>query len=409
MSEIDQDEERLLRDTFERYRAEQVPTLTGPGAEATHRMLARRRRRRTGMLAAVLLMVLAGGTAAIAILQPDRQHRHRTPPATGYTSSPAPYTHSPSPTPKTGGSRSTAPNGRIGIGQLANSTLDIPGWPGGSSICAGGRYRFQNGSTGGGGPNPAAGAPDFYLPSAGVYRLPGPSYVDLDGDGAAETVVVLACGDHHAVYQAVAFDRGADGQIVTMGAVATIDSADVAKLDGLRQGPDNTISVRWTQQHQTYPISHWCRYRWTGKSFRLVSGSTKLPSKPAVTVTGTASMSSTEAGYQGTLTATITNSGSSANTVGSMDVEVDLPSGVTATSVAPSASCSDSATSPKCSLGSDLRPGESVTVTLQLVSTADHQQQDQHLRANVTVQDDPMMEFTSKGNGSVPVTLPAAS
>ncbi|MER7279818.1 hypothetical protein ABT369_35800 [Dactylosporangium sp. NPDC000244] len=46
-----------------------------------------------------------------------------------------------------------------------------------------------------------------------------PAYVDVDHDGAQETIMLLSCSPQGSDYKVLAFDRDATGKIVTLGQV----------------------------------------------------------------------------------------------------------------------------------------------------------------------------------------------
>jgi hypothetical protein len=397
-------DERLVRDALEDYRAAVLPGIEPPGVAATRETARYRRRRRiaTAAVAAVLALV-AGGTATYAATRPHNQHPA---PATSHRPAPSPSPSTgggPSPTGSPSARHGQPPNGRISLTALDNATLDIPGWPGANTaICAPGRYTFHDG---------IASTPDFRLPGNTVIPLPDPVYGDVDGDGADETVALLVCGDHHEVYQAVAFDRNAAGRIVTLGAVTETPlgtASDLEKLDGLRAGPDGTVEVRWTQLHQRRPVSQWRGYRWSGAAFTQTTGPTSLPAEPSVDVSATATMSPTSTGYQGTLTVHVTNGAGAANAVTLDQVEIDLPSQVSATSVS-GTRCDVSGSLVTCGNGElTIAPGGTATVVVQLTSDAAHQDTAQSLSGRVQLDPRDDSSFTGTSSTAFTLTLPAA-
>lgn len=403
MPELDDD--TLLRDTFQRYREVQLPTMVAPGADAARDTLARRRRRRTvSTVAAAVLVLVAGAGAAVALVRPDHA-AHHTPPATSHTPGP---THSPSPSTSPSTSKSPAkkaPNGRIPQQELFNATLDLPAWPG-RADCAG-RRTFHDGV------NQAAGTSWAIRMTDPEGRLPGPRYVDLDGDGAQETVALMSCGAQGRWYQVVAFDRDRHGRIVTMGLVARtpLSNMMMMQLDGLTAGADGTVSVRWTQFNEQSPVSQWRGYRWNGTGFDQVSGPAALPDPPTVSLDIRSEMSAADDGYAGTLTIVVANSSASANPVGSVYALFTLPSGVSVSSGAGDEcfTAADGDWSWACLTPGVLSPGESWTRTLQLTSTRDHQPTEQTLTCRAKLRDHPGSIITAAGDTSFTVTFPAAS
>ncbi|GAA4202119.1 hypothetical protein [Actinocatenispora rupis] len=403
MPDRDQYDELLLRDTFERYRADELPAMVAPGAAAARRTLAYRRRRRTAVVAAAVVLALAtGGGAALVAIRPDH-HAHRVPPATSHRPSPDATSHSPTLSPRRS-ARKHVPDGRIGATDLAGATLDIPGWQSGG-VCAGGTYTFRGGTGTGDGF-------DVYLPGNGRVVLPGPAYADVDGDGADETVALVACGAQELNYQAVAFDRDDAGRIVTLGSVARTPFVPMptARMDGLRTDPDGTVEVRWTQVRELSPISQWRGYRWSGGAFTQVGGPAALPDPPVVRVTARATMSPTDGGYAGTLTIVVTNTAASQNPIGYANLKVALPAGVTVRSASPAGQCSAADGAWWCTDDTHpIGPGTSWTVTLAVTSTAPHQPADRTLPGTLTLYPVPS-SFCRGDTGDTPysITLPAA-
>ena len=398
------DTDQLVRDALERYRSAAMDDLTPPGPAAARGTLRFRKRRRTIVVAAVVaLAVIAGGTAAAAALRPD--HRPTVPPAT--------HVPGPSHTPSTGSSSnqgmssaspSPAPNGRISASQLADATLDLPGWSGNNGYCAPGRYTFHDEVA-------AGGEYSFYLPGNDVTgKLPAVTYGDVDGDGAQETIVMLECGVQDMNGEVVAFDRDTQGHIVTLGPVAqiAIDGMPGAKLDGLRTDSDGTVEVRWSQYKVAYPASQWRQYRWNGKSFTQTGGPTSLPEAPTVSWDVTSTMSPTSTGYEGTLTATVTNDETNPNAIGYLDLDLKLPSGVEVATSDQSCYDGEAANEVVCSSPTKINPGGSWTVTLKLTSGNAHQSTDQHLSGSASLSGGCCRIDTDFGK-KFTVTLPAAS
>lgn len=401
-------DERLVRDALEDYRAAVLPSIEPPGVAATRETARYQRRRRfaTGAVAAVLALV-AGGTATYAATRP---HAHQPVPATSHTpaASPTPSTGA---SPRPSGGRSTPggqpPDGRISLTDLDNATLNIPGWPK-SDWCQSGRYTFDHGVK-----LMSSGADAyFYLPgySGGAQEINLPvRYADVDGDGAEETVAVLACGAEGVLDEVVAFDRDTAGHIVTLGVVdqqPLLEEGSTYKVDGLRTTADGTIEVHEVQLEQKYPLSWWSGFRWTGSGFRQVSGPAQRPGVPSVSWSVTSTMHPTSTGYQGTLRVTVTNDASNANTIAPPKVYVKLPSGVSAEATG---MCDISGSEVDCHSGKAMKPGDSWTAEVPLTSTNAHQDTDQTLPASAQLSTYPTYWVTGDFTKSWTVTLPAAS
>lgn len=392
-------DERLVRDALEDYRAAVLPGIEPPGVTATRETARYQRRRRitTAAVAATMALVAGGATTYAA----SRPHSHHPVPAASHAPTPSPTRSDgsqPSPTGSPSTSSSSAPDGRISLAELDNTTLDIPGWTA-TSDCAPGRYKFRSGVATGQGYS-------IYLPGNGSISLPNPAYLDVDGDNAQETIVTIACGTQDMNDEVVAFDRDDHGDIVTLGAVAQIDwdAQPQMRLNGVREGADGTIEVRWTQLNQKYPVSQWREYRWTGSDFIQTGGPTTVPRLPSVSSTITSHMTATSTGYQGTLTVEITNDASSLNTIGPVNLGFTLPSTVTA---AGTGRCDAGKEWASCQ-SPDLKPGETWTAVLQLTSDQAHQDTDQTVHGSVQLIDHTSRIVDDYKTKSFTITLPAA-
>ncbi|GEM_PF-5945247 len=232
-------------------------------------------RRRRGLwvtvIAIAVVVVLAGGVVGYLTVS------GRWSPTAG-TASPAtaaPATQS-STSPSAGASATgSAPDGAIAESELKNATLDIPAWPATSLPCPTKAQKFTNGTT----------APTS-TPSGDVRTSIGKiAYIDVDHDGANETVVLLACTLQGANHQIAVFDRNAAGQIVTLGQVLA-ETTEIRNFYDVSAGPNGTVKVEvgdlngccgfdpTMSQHQTRG------YSWSGAKFSQSDGPTSFPPNP---------------------------------------------------------------------------------------------------------------------------------
>lgn len=324
-----------LRDAFESFRAGSLETVIPEGPDAVRHTVRRRHRTRVAAVAVVAaLVVLAGGAGALAALNPV-SNNHQT--ATHGSGTPSPSTStSPSAKPKPSGSESggTAPDGQIGATELLNATIDVPAWgTPADAPCTGGRFTFHNGEV-----DLGRDSWRMYLPDTDQITLPPLYFEDVDGDGAKETIAVLWCGAQDGWYQAIALDRDASGNIVTLGQIASTAGSPrpYTQIDQVTTTANGDVQLHWTAPYRhgdPNPVKQWRTYRWTGSGFEQVDGPTTIPSAPsgnaqlsvsAPNVTMTATGNGT---YSGTLKLTVTNTGTAA--VPEFRADVLMPSGAT--------------------------------------------------------------------------------
>lgn len=276
-------------------------------------------RRRRGWLVALIAAL-----AAVAILLPVgiylalRRDNQAGPvgaapssPATSSaaTSSPAPT--SPSNEPSATASR--APDGRIPLKILGNSTLTIPAWPADNIRGPSGSLRFRDGVH----KIPQTPTPDTHQPPNGMELvILATTYGDLDRDGAEETVAEIGCLIEGGSKQLLAFDRTTSGRIVTMGTVvATTGEIRDIRTGSARVSGNGVVTARLgdyqvccgDETPQTWQDRG---YRWYGGRFHQVSGPTRMNTNPYLTetalTTGELVLGPTVDGYRyGTLTVTV--------------------------------------------------------------------------------------------------------
>jgi len=262
-----------------------------------------RRRRRTRMMAATVLALVVLGTPAAALAL--ARVPHTAPPGGGPSASVSP-SGSPRPRPSAS-STPAAPDGRIGTDELRGAVIDIPAWPNGfDDGCPTGRVHFADGKAG------------------QVMALQGsPVYIDVDHDGALETVVLISCSPQGTDYKVLALDRDTNGAVVTLGQV--VGSAgnmghagvDIMTIWGVEAGDNGQVRVDVGEYRpcceQAQASQHqWRVYGWNGTAFTQTGGPTAFGENPKVTnlVVTPAPLSLTrqqDGSYQGTLHLTIHN------------------------------------------------------------------------------------------------------
>jgi hypothetical protein len=288
--------------------ADEAATYIQPrGVDAVVRTVHRRRVRTIGVVTAVVVAAVVAPLTVVSLTgrpAPATTGDHPSPSASP-SASPSPA--SPSPTDSPGASG--APNGRIPADQLRNATLRIPAWPKGfDDSCPTGTVKFSGGKAGQG----------------GIAALQGdPVYVDVDHDGAQETVVLVVCSPQGSDYQVLALDRDTSGGIVTLGKVVGSagntgkQGTDIMTVWSVAAGDNGQVRVdvgeyrpccesAQASQHQ------WRAYGWDGTRFTQTGGPTTFGPNPNVTdLTVTADpLTMTKQGdgsWAGTLRVTIHN------------------------------------------------------------------------------------------------------
>ncbi|MGW5671121.1 hypothetical protein [Micromonospora sp. NPDC003776] len=272
MTEI---EDILLSGEFAAYREAYGPAVRPAGPDDVRLTVRRRRRRALVAVAAVVALAVALPVAANAALG----GRSDTPPAPARSVEPIPTRETsptpsaaPSPTPGTA-SPTAAPNGGISRRQLFAARVDLPTWLTGVEDVCTGQVRLQ------------AGPLDSSLPSV----LGDLGYGDLDGDGATETVALVACRTGEAqAKQLVAFDRDAAGRIVTIGRVVGTQQG-MEDITGFSVTSDGKVRAQvadtqpccgspgWSAQQQSRT------YAWTGDAFTQTAGPMSFGTDPRLT------------------------------------------------------------------------------------------------------------------------------
>ncbi|MEU5913683.1 hypothetical protein [Micromonospora sp. NPDC047527] len=267
-----------LRERFTVYRTDVTTRVVGPGPDQARRTLRRRRRTTAVAVAAAAVVLALAPVVANAALNSERRApvpAESVDPTAPPTTEPLPTTsptESPSSTPSTAPS---APDGRISRAQLLAARLDLPAWPSvAPDSCTTSRVRLATSSN------------KDYVPL--LTDLPV-GHADLDGDGADETVAVVACRYGEALAkQVVAFDRNDSGQIVTLGRVVRTTDG-VEDIRGLKVSTAGSIEVRVADLQPCCDTpAYWAQeqlrtYRWEGDRFTQTDGPTKFGKDPRLT------------------------------------------------------------------------------------------------------------------------------
>ncbi|MEU7803325.1 hypothetical protein AB0B10_29135 [Micromonospora arborensis] len=266
-----------LRERFAVYRSDVTGQVVGPGPEQTRHALRRRRRNTAVALAVAAVLLVLAPVIAHAALRDDRS----TPLPAESVEPTAPPTSGPTPTVTGSLSPSATPTQTppesISRTQLLAARLDLPAWPPGvSKSCTTSNVRLRT------------------MANEGSVQVPVLAdvpvvHTDLDGDGADETVAVVACRIGEALAkQVVTFDRDTSGHIVTLGRVVRTTD-DVEDILGLKITAAGSIEVRVAdlQPCCTTP-EYWKQeqlrtYRWEGSRFTQTNGPTKFGKDPRLT------------------------------------------------------------------------------------------------------------------------------
>ncbi|MEV8515064.1 hypothetical protein [Dactylosporangium sp. NPDC051484] len=323
-------DDRFLASAFAEFRNEVEPHVKPAGTAAAHDTVHRRHRVRMITATALAALAVAVPVAAYAAVTGDP---HGPPAVTGNSPSdpPSPTFSDPAPPgPSVAPSNvvSAAPDGRISKADLRNATLNIPAWPKGfDEICPTGKVKFSAGKAG----------------TNGLEALQGdPVYVDVDHDGAQETVILVSCSPQGSDYQVVALDRDTTGKIVTLGKVVGsagntgTERLDIMTIWAIAAGDNGQVrvdvgeyrpccSMAQASQHQ------WRTYGWNGNRFTQTGGPTTfLPNSNITDLVITADRPTmtkqSDGSWTGTLRVTIHNTAKFA-TPGKMRFSIRLDNG----------------------------------------------------------------------------------
>lgn len=312
MPDLDDDlfDDDLMTAVFADVRHEVAGYIRPAGAAAAAATVKRRRRNRTVAAGALAVALVVGPAIGLAWAQngPDRTPEIATTPTVG-GSDPS---REPSVAPSAPSSGILDPG--IPAGQLRNMTLTVPQLPSpvGAGSCPSGSLKFTDGRS------PKRQGTDFFASLVG-----DPVHVDVDGDGRRETVIQVDCRVQGLFSQVVAFSRGADGKVFTLGRVVTthVDGSDIQKIWKVEPGGATGVRVDVGDYSPCcgmpadLPQHQWRTYGWDGQRFRQTGGPSAFPTNPktvdlrvtarpffGVSVDGGAT-------WPGSLTATVANRG----------------------------------------------------------------------------------------------------
>ncbi|WP_157441951.1 hypothetical protein [Actinoplanes awajinensis] len=177
--------------------------------------------------------------------------------------------------------------GRISLAALREATLDVPAWPADNVQGPSGPLRFHHGEV----TVAPRTVPDGRPPYGQSIVILAVSYGDIDHDGTDETLVVLGCLIEGGSKQIVAYDRDADGRIVSRGQV-TATTGEVRDISntGVRVDGSGVVTARVADYQRCCadrtPQSWQTRgYALRDGRFAQVSGPTRMPLNPRVTET----------------------------------------------------------------------------------------------------------------------------
>ncbi|MEU7613171.1 hypothetical protein [Micromonospora sp. NPDC049204] len=308
MSDLDP----LLRGRLGAYRDDVISRVAGPGPDKARQRL-RRRRRMTAAAAAAAVVLGVTPVVINAALHADRTTPvpvESVPPPTPSTSAPPTPTPTGSPT-QTQTPTPTAPTGpagRISRAQLLATPVDLPNWQpsemeGG---CTTSNVRLKTNTK------------KTYVSELADNEF---EYGDIDGDGADETIAIVACRYGEAsAKQVVAFERNSDERIVTVGRVVRTDD-EFTDILAAEITPTGSVQVTVADIVPCCEIPDYLRreqvrtYRWEGQRFEQTDGPTTFGPDPRLTdlrVSMThelAEVPGTDTRRELTLVFTVTNAG----------------------------------------------------------------------------------------------------
>lgn len=373
MAELDDlRDDDMMTALFADVREEAAGYIRPAGAAAAAVTVRRRHRNRTIAAAALAVALVVGPAIGIAWAQnrPDGPPEVADPtPSVSATGSPS-QTPSAAPTASTGASLLDP---GIPADQLRNATLSVPQWPGSvNDSCPNGQVKFTNGTSA----KRAGPSGDVLLQLAG-----DPVYVDVDGDARLETVIRVECPLQGIFDQVVAYSRGADAKISTLGRVVASDvpGSDIGTIWKIEAGGTATVRVDVGDYHACcgvsgdYPQHQWRAYGWDGQRFKQTGGQTSFPPNPKKADLGVSApaMQVSSAGgdsWTGTLTVTVTNMGP--GTAVAPKVDLFFPVLVTLTGTDAETCVNNTGGRFRCVLR-PIAPGASVQLRLTVTTAGD--------------------------------------
>jgi hypothetical protein len=292
---VPNDDDTFLNSHFAAYRNELIADVTPAGPHAVRTTVRRRRRVAVTAGTALAIALIAGPAAGYAALS-----RGPAPPAPGTTSeptisaSPSPSTATSSPSPSA--TTPAAPDGHIARRELLNTRVTLPDWWGDAPCNVNARLNAQ-----------APAEEGNWLDSIG--------YVDVDRDGAEETVALVGCKFNSKVIQkqVVVFDRNGGGGIVTMGQVLT--SRPLGWIFQVDAQADGSIRIEVgdrepiNEQVAAVVVKQWRTYGWNGDTFEQTGGPTSFPVQPTLADLRVEATDVVFANGHGRVTVKVTNAG----------------------------------------------------------------------------------------------------
>jgi hypothetical protein len=226
---------------------------------------------------------------------------------------------------ETGGPSATASapgspaDGRIA--DPANATLPLPAWPTfvqGAKPCATGSTKFSKSK------HTASGQSDVEILKT--------AYLDLDADGAQETVALFKCAVNSLGYRmVVAYGKDGAGTVVQLGKVVQNSATGIKTIDDLRASgtaveahvSDDPAATATSTQWQ------WRAYAWNGSAFIQTGGLSTFPSNApdphltkftVATAQSDITFTTVNGRLEGTFTFTIRNDGPVATSEGRITI-----------------------------------------------------------------------------------------
>lgn len=174
----------------------------------------------------------------------------------------------------------SAPDGRVPLAELDDSTLFIPAWPSDARyIGPSGWVEFTGGESG----TLPGTSIRLYLPDSQV------GYGDVDHDGAQETVVNVASGNEGRSWQVLALDRDVRGKVVTIGRVTATTGRVQVIRDDIRVDGAGAVRVKvgdfQVSAGEDPALTQWQTrvYALRSDGFAQVGGATSFPDNARVT------------------------------------------------------------------------------------------------------------------------------
>jgi hypothetical protein len=323
------DFETLVRETLH-----DASTRAETGPDVTERVLANAKEGAPKVVALhrrivwMAPLATAAAVAAVALgisLTSTHQASHRTPGGTNPsvptsmpptsptspTSSAAPSTpankataHKPAPPPR-------AVATPLSPAAVRNGSWTVPDWGPSGEPCPHGTYGFTNGvATWYTSPTSPARNGEF-----AIVDLPKQvATEDVNGDGIADVVAVLQCGQYQPIArQVVVLSGRSDGRIVTLASIVSpyASSDPTGAISAVSAGGSGLVDVVFTRSTPNGTQQQTRSYRYQSGTFRQVGGPTQFPDSVDLSLTATADLfiRQPDGTYVGAITFTVYNGG----------------------------------------------------------------------------------------------------